>query len=135
MILYNNNLITLDYDPATDIVHVGYPDLHGYLLSEVKHSIDIIVDTVRSYDIKRLFLDSTKTVISVSEEESREISIYLAKGLATTRLQKLARLQTSNTVLEERSQNTIRVINSTMSIPFLIKNFSDKTEAAAWLIT
>lgn len=71
MVLFDNSLIKLDYDPATDILAVEYPDLHDFLLSEIKRSIDTLVDTVKHYDVKRLLLDSTRTVVAVSDEESR----------------------------------------------------------------
>jgi hypothetical protein len=51
-----------------------------------------MVDTVRHYDVKRLLLDTRKTVIAVSEEENREVTSQLASNLAKTPLQKLARI-------------------------------------------
>ena len=71
MLLFKNSIITLDYNPAADILEVAYPDLHGFLLPEIKHSIDIMIDNVKNYDVKRILLDSTRTVISVSDEESK----------------------------------------------------------------
>ena len=74
MVLFDNSLIRLDYNPATDILEVEYPDLYDYLLSEIRRSIDTLLDTVKNYDVKRLLLDSTRTIISVGDEESREIA-------------------------------------------------------------
>ena len=101
MILFQNSIVKLDYNPATDILEIEYPDLHGYLLLEIKHNINIIVDIIKSYDVKKLILDSSRTVIAVSEEESREVAMYLAAGIMTTRVQKVARLQSLNTVIEK----------------------------------
>ncbi len=56
MILFVNSVIKLNYEPATDIAVVEYPDLHDYLLPEIKHSIDKMVDVIRNYDIKNLLL-------------------------------------------------------------------------------
>jgi hypothetical protein len=108
MILFQNSFIKLDYDPATDIFEVGYPDLHGYLLPEIKHSINIMIETVKNYDVKRILLDSTRTVASVNHDESREIAAYLAAGLTKTRLQLLARVQLPNAAMETRAQANIR---------------------------
>ncbi|MBF9255044.1 hypothetical protein I2I11_17230 [Pontibacter sp. 172403-2] len=133
MVLFQNSIVKLDYNPATDILEIEYPDLHGYLLLEIKHNIDIIVDIIKSYDVKRLILDSTRTVISVSEEESREIAMYLAMGVMKTRVQKVARLESYNSTLEEAAQNNVRHIEESQLLPFLIKNFTCKADAVAWL--
>lgn len=133
MILFKNSIIKLDYDPATDILEVDYPDLHGYLLPEIKHAITILVDYVKNYDVKRVLLDSTKTLISVSEEESREIATFLAAGLVQTRVQKLARLQSHTPQVEETAQENIRHIRETLPLSFKVHNFTSKTEALAWL--
>lgn len=133
MILFTNSIIKLDYNPAADILEVGYPDLHGFLLPEIKHSIDIMIDNVKNYDVKRVLLDSTKTIISVSEEESKEVAMYLAGGLMKTRVQKLARLQSASAVVEATAQGNIKHIRESQALPFLLQNFTVKAEAVAWL--
>lgn len=134
MILLQNSIVKLDYNPATDILEIEYPDLHGYLLLEIKHNINLIVDIIKGYYVKRLLLDSTRTVISVSEEESREIATYLAVGIMKTRVQKVARLQSLNTTVEKTAQGNVRHIEESQPLPFQIQNFTSKTEATAWLM-
>ena len=133
MILYENSIIKLDYNPATDILVVKYPDLHNYLLPEIRHSIDILVETVKNYDIKKVLLDSTNTVVSVSAEESRDVALYLAAGLVQTRVVKLARVQSRSEVVETRAKGNIALVQQTQSLPFLLKNLSTTEEAMAWL--
>ncbi|MFD3003467.1 hypothetical protein ACFS7Z_24125 [Pontibacter toksunensis] len=100
MVLFDNSLIRLDYNPATDIMEVEYPNLHDYFLSDIKRSIDTLLDTVKIYDVKRLLLDSTRTIVSVGNVESREIATYLAAGLTKTRVQKLARVKSPSATVE-----------------------------------
>ena len=133
MILFQNSIVKLDYDPATDIVEVMYPDLHGFLLPEIKHTIDIIVDVMKSYDVKKMLLDSTKTVSSVTEDESREVAVYLAAGVANTRVQKVARIQSMVSTVESNAQNNIRHIQGSQLLPYQLKNFTSKADALAWL--
>ncbi|MFD3001464.1 hypothetical protein ACFS7Z_13925 [Pontibacter toksunensis] len=133
MILFHNSILKLDYSPATDILDVGYPDLHDYMLSEIKHSIDILIDTVKNYDVKKVILDSSRTVSSVSSEESREIAVYLASGLMKTRVQKVARVQSPSSDIEERAQGNIRHINESIQLPFQLQNFTSKEVAIEWL--
>jgi len=133
MILFENSIIKLNYDPSTDILEIQYPDLKDYLLPEIKHSIDVMVDIIKNYDIKRLLLDSTKTTSSVTEEQSRDIATYLATGIAKTRVEQVARLQSPVPETEERAQKNIQKLHQTMEMPFQLLNFTDKILALNWL--
>lgn len=133
MVLFDNSLIRLDYDPATDILVVEYPDLHDFLLTEIKRSIDTLVDTVKHYDVKRIMLDSTRTIISVSDEESREIALYLTAGLMRTRISKVARVQSPSATVEATAEGNIRHIKESISLPFDLQNFTNRKEAVEWL--
>jgi len=134
MILFENSVVKLDYNPATDILDVAYPDLHDYLLPEIKHSINILVDTIKGYDVKKLLLDSTRTVIAVDEAESREIAVYLAGGIMQTRVQKVARVESPSKSVEATAEVNIRHIRETQQLPFQLHNFTSKHEAVDWLI-
>ena len=135
MLLFENSIIKIDYNPATDILTVKYPDLHGYLLPEIKHSIDILVNNVRNYNVKYVLLDSTNTVVSVTPQESSEIATYMATGLATTRIQKVARLQSLDITVETRAKENIQKVFKSTPPPFRLKNFSNKADATTWLIS
>ncbi|NEM99126.1 hypothetical protein [Pontibacter burrus] len=133
MILFQNSLVTLTYKPATDVLEVQYPDLHGYLLPEIRHTINILVDMIRNYDVKRVLLDSTKTEISVSAEESREVTQWLAVGFMTTRLQKVARLQSKSEAVEKTAASNIAHVRQVNQLPFAVENFLDYNDAITWL--
>lgn len=133
MILFKDSVVSLDYDPTTDIVVVEYPDLHDYLLVEIKHSINKMIEIIRNYDIKKLMLDSTRTVSSVNEQESRETATYLAAGIAITRVQRVARLQSPVEAVESRAKGNIKHIQESQLLPFELKNFTDNAMALEWL--
>ncbi|NEM96468.1 hypothetical protein [Pontibacter burrus] len=134
MILFQNSLVKLDYDPATDIGVIEYPDLHDYLLPEIKHSIDLLVDAIRSYDVKRLVLDGTKTVATVDIEQDRAIATYMTAGLMRTRIQRLARIQSLNNLVDIRAQNNEKYVRETQVPPFPIQAFKSRGEAIDWLL-
>jgi hypothetical protein len=129
MVLFQNSLITLKYNPVTDIVEIDYPDLHDYLLPEIKHSIDALVESVRNYDVKKLLLDSSQTIVSVREEESREVALYLAQGLVQTRVQPLS------AVIETRAQENVQHVQKVWSLPFQLRHFTVKADALTWLMS
>ncbi|TPE41047.1 hypothetical protein [Pontibacter mangrovi] len=133
MILFENSIVVLAYSPATDIVEIKYPDLHGYLLPEIKHTIRNMVQVIKNYDVKRVLLDSTRTHVSVSDEESREVATFLATELAKTRVERVARLKSASDRVEKLAVANMGVIKLSGSIPFLLENFTTKEEAMAWL--
>ena len=133
MILFQNTLIKLDYEPSTDILTVAYPDLHTYLLPEINNSIDILISTVSNYDIKKVLLDSSKTSVAVAPEESQKISHHLADGFSKTRVQKVARLQSATHEVENLAQGNISEITREALLPFQIESFSDLNAAMSWL--
>jgi hypothetical protein len=134
MILFQNSIIKLDYTPATDILDVEYPDLHGFMLPEIKLNIDIMVDNIVNYDVKKILLDSSHTIISVSAEESRDVATYLAAGLLKTRVQKVARVQSNNISVETTARNNMQHIQESLPLPFQLQNFTGKADAIDWLI-
>ena len=133
MILFENGIIKLEYFPATDILEVAYPDLYDFLLPDVLHSIDILVGNIVHFDVKRVLLDSSLTVVAVSEEKSRRITAHLVAGLMRTRLQKLARVQSANPVVEATAQSNIKHVRDTLPLPFELRNFTCKSAAVGWL--
>lgn len=133
MVLFDNSLIKLDYSPVTDILEVAYPDLHEYLLPDIMSSIDTLIEVMVGYDVKRVLLDSSKTVVAVAPEQSRKITAHLIKGLVTTLITKLARLQSSNSTVEALAHGNIKYASETFAFPFDLKNFANKPEAVSWL--
>ncbi|RDV12980.1 hypothetical protein DXT99_22195 [Pontibacter diazotrophicus] len=134
MILLNNTILRLDYDPSTDILAVDDPDLHYFLLTEIKHKIDTLVNTVINYDVKRVLLDSTKTVISVREADSRETALYLAAGLMKSRVRKVARVQSTCAAVETTAQLNFRHVKDTLLLSFQVQSFASRASARQWLV-
>ena len=135
MILFRNSILILDYNPSTDILEVDYPDFPDYLIPEIKNSLDILFDHVRSYDVKKLLIDSSKTLTDVKDEDSRVVAMYLVNGLIKTRLQKVARVQSLVFSVENRAQENLKQIQQYVNLPFQVQNFRSKSDALTWLKT
>lgn len=135
MILHHNSLIKLEYSPATDILQVNYPDLYSYQLAEVRHSLSIMVDTIRNYDVKRLLLDASVTSIHISDEENSELNINLAAELSKTRLQKVARIHPLSPTRETIAQNNIDMMLRSGLISYQLRTFSNRSQALIWLMS
>lgn len=133
MILQNCD-IKLDYNPATDILEVEYPDMHSYQLSEIRYSMDLMVNSIRNFDIKRLLFDSSKTLISVSDNEYVQVMDELVCLLAKTRLEKVARIAIQDKNREKVEHDKIIIQAQIFQLPFQLKTFNNRSEAKVWLI-
>lgn len=134
MILHQSSLIRLDYNPATDILVVDYPDINEFLLPHIRQSLTLMVEAILNYDVKKLLLDASRTIIEISEEENKQVTMQLAADLMRTRLQKVARIQPVNMMQETRAQENISRIRQVGLLPYQLETFTSRTAAMAWLV-
>lgn len=133
MILLQNSILRLEYDPATDILQVRYPDLQRYHMSEIKHSLQIMVQTIRNYDVRKLLLDARTTSVEIDDEENRQLTMELTAMLSATRLAKVARLQPFDPENEERAQRNIEEARKTGALSYEVATFATPAAALKWL--
>src|SRR5687768_3138784 len=103
MVLHQSSLITLDYDPATDILSLDWPDVKDFLVPEVERELKVLIDTIKHYDVKKLLIDTSKADVEVNGAEYQVFLTNFANTLKDTRLQKIARVGTSNPEREKLS--------------------------------
>lgn len=133
MILLENSILRLDYDPATDILCVRYPDLQRFHLSEIKHSLQVMVETIRNYDVRKLLLDARTTAIELNNEENKQLTLAFAAMLSKTRLLKVARLKPFILEDEARAQQNIDAARAAGLLTYEVSTFTSLEEAIAWL--
>jgi predicted HAD superfamily phosphohydrolase YqeG len=124
-----HKLLLLEYDPTIDVLFVEWPDFNHYALPELHFTLESLVEIIRSFDIKNLLVDATKTVVAIEQEDYEEISGKFAQDLLTTRLQKLARLVSNSAVREKHVANFRKKSN----FSFAFESFATKEEAMSWL--
>ncbi|MCP2044219.1 hypothetical protein [Pontibacter sp. HSC-36F09] len=125
-----NKFLKLDYNPTYDVLFVEWPNMHDYTMPEVTYIIDEVIEAVRSYDIKRILTDTRQSKVTVPMEEYAKIINQLALQLATTRLQKFAKLNTRDADREAVSSNAAALVVGSITY----SSFDDLDEAVAWLI-
>lgn len=131
MILYEDGFLKLDYDANTDILYVPCPDIQAFELLHIHTALAIVVDILASYDIKRFLFDSSKSLIDINPAEYHQLLAQLTRGLVTSRLQKLARVVSTDLVRERSIEQFL--IQSKEHLPYEIQNFGNKTVALDWL--
>lgn len=129
MILFQSGLIKLDYDPATDILSVDMPSINYNLAAEFRRALDIIVENVRNYDVKKLLVDARKSVVEMETEDYAALVAGFTSDLKNTRLQKGARIVSDNRLRENIVQ---KVIEDAQPVS-LYQTFTAKADALAWL--
>ena len=134
MILHQDALIVLDYNPATDVLTLKWPDIRSFNLAELTHSFNSLVATIRHYDIKYLLVDArSHSVTEVTDEEYRQAVQKLSQDFGTTRLQKIARIQSYNLTHENQAQKLNAEVEKMMPPALAFRNFEKPTEASTWL--
>lgn len=134
MLLHKDGLIELNYDVRSDILSVRWPDLNGITISELEFSITKLVDTLRHYDIKNLLIDSRSSKIAdITREEHLKVLLEFVKLLMTTRLEKLARIETTDIGREGVVDIAAEEAINRLGIRFDFRNFSDEVSAREWL--
>jgi hypothetical protein len=128
-----SGIITLDYNPATDVLISEMPDTREFGLSEVSFCLELIVENVRNYDIKHLLLDSSKSVLGLEGEAYKSLSIKFSRDLMSTRLKKIARVGTTNSNREEKSAKLTTELRQELNFPIQFQNFTNQAEALQWL--
>ncbi|GGG16152.1 hypothetical protein [Pontibacter amylolyticus] len=124
-----NKFLKLDYNPTYDVLFVEWPNMHDYTMPEVSYIIDEVIDAVRSYDVKRILTDTRQSKVTVPLEEYAKVVNQLALQLATTRLQKFAKLNTRDADREAISSNAAALVVGSVAY----RSFDNIDEAIAWL--
>lgn len=133
MILHRDGLIVLEYEAATDILSVSWPDSRRASAAELQFSIAKLMDTLRHYDIKKLFIDASENVENVSDEEYRSMNMKFAGELIATRLQRIARVGAPDSERQKMVQEIAEkyLFESNGNITF--REFPDADAAMEWL--
>jgi hypothetical protein len=134
MILHRDGLIELRYDAATDILSVRWPDSRNASKAELQFSIAKLIDTLRHYDIKKLFIDASENVENVSDEEYREMNQKFAEDLvSSTHLQKIARIGAPNAIRQKIVEDIAGAELEKRQSKLSFREFGDEQSALEWL--
>ncbi|WP_026461477.1 hypothetical protein [Adhaeribacter aquaticus] len=136
MLLFQNSLIVLDYEPSTDILSVKWPNVERYLLPEVKMALKTVVEYITSYDVKKLLIDASTTQSSpglIDSPEYKEIITNFVISLPKTRLQKSARIIALDAEREIKTQKLTSEIKSETKYQIESRDFRNKEDAITWL--
>jgi hypothetical protein len=135
MILHQDGLIMLLYEPRTDILSVRWPDINHTTVPVLKYSFIKLMDAINHYHITKLLIDSRDTAGDVEDEDYKLLVTQLSQDLAATSLNKIARIVSGDEKREARTQAYTSEIKAKINFKLKSKEFNDEEEAIAWLIS
>lgn len=125
----HSEIVNLYYNPTTDVLSVEWPDIHTYNMDEIRSALGDIVLNIRNFGVKRLLIDSRKTVIGISNGQYEKITTQFIKDIIASPIEKVARMESADAARETRLAGLIS--GCRMTIAF--RNFATKEEAVKWL--
>ncbi|WP_147294168.1 hypothetical protein [Pontibacter diazotrophicus] len=134
MLLYRG-IITLDYNPATDVLTTSMPDLRNVALSEIGYCLSMIFESIKNYDIKHLLLDCRCSIVEIEDEHYKSIAFEFSKVLMKTRLNRIARVGTADAGREERAAKISEELDQELPLRVVYRSFSSRAEAMDWLLS
>ncbi|GAB2548080.1 hypothetical protein [Rufibacter soli] len=129
MDILQHTLLQLEYDPATDILYLDWPDTSLFTLEEIKGAFQEMVKAIKDYDIKKLFLDSSHQEMNIIDPAFLEVMQEIAYSLLGTRLTKIARITTSDQYREQKMEEA----QARAGLHLQVRSFADKQAALEWL--
>jgi hypothetical protein len=134
LILYKDNIVELDYQPAHDLLITCQPATRPYDANEVRSAFISIITHVKEYYITRLLLDFTRNTYDLTEPEYKNTMAQLTVGLLQTSLQKVARLSTPDAIREHKISSMLHTIQVAVPMAVEVQMFTTKEEAMQWLL-
>ncbi|MDQ3292581.1 MAG: hypothetical protein M3Q05_14940 [Bacteroidota bacterium] len=133
MILHQDGLIILLYDPTTDILSVRWPDINYTSIPILKYSSIKLIDAINHYQITRLLIDSRDTAGEVEDLEYEQFALHISKDLAATALHKIAWVVSEDEARQARTQAYSKDILAKVVFHQEKQVFCDEEAAIAWL--
>ncbi len=133
MILHKDGLIQLDYDVWSDILRVKWPDITAFIKLEVQYSFKLLIDNVRHCDVKRLLIDSRHNTVEIPDVEYKGLMWQFSQDLLATRLQKVARIVSTDVARENKVKAVSEEIKAQLTMTLQSQNFENEADALVWL--
>src|SRR5688572_14729253 len=123
MLLYTDRYFDHVYEVKYDMLTVKWLTIESLYLPEILHSVKVLVENIKNYNIRYLLIDASGIAEHSSVEEDNAVVEMLFSGLANTHLEKLARVQSGNIIRENYLKENIAEINKNHN--FEVRFFKD----------
>src|SRR5688572_27022107 len=131
MILHSDRYFEHLYDVKLDMVSIKWPTIESIYLPEILNSVSILVENVINYNIRNMLVDASDTKLLADYADADKVVNMFVDGLAKSRLEKLARIESANTYREI----ILKLLASEMNNRYQYETrfFNDYVSAYKWL--
>jgi hypothetical protein len=131
MILHSDRYFEHLYDVKLDMVSVKWPTIESIYLPEILNSVSILVQNVINYNIRNMLVDASETKLLADYNDADKVVNMFVDGLAKSRLEKLARIESVNLDREIMLKLLASELNSKYN--YETRFFNDYSSAFKWL--
>lgn len=131
MILHSDRYFEHLYNVKLDMVSVKWPTIESIYLPEILNSVSILVENVINYNIRNILVDASETKLLADYYDADKVVHLFIDGLAKSRLEKLARIESLNSDRE----SMLKLLASEMNNKYQYETrfFNDYNSAYKWL--
>ncbi|WP_210487117.1 hypothetical protein [Rufibacter aurantiacus] len=126
--IIHSGIVTLDFDPDTEILVTEMPDVTHLAPPEVGFCLDVILDSIRGFHVGGLLLDASQSPEGAGDGANGDLARRFTEELGSTCVRKVARIGTADALgLQESTQP------QTIARPFF-RDFATRPEGMRWLL-
>ena len=127
---YQSTVITLTYEPETDILIATWTNGLPLSAGEVHESMHKVIEAINVFQCRKIVIDASNAVALMEDACFKSSLAGFINDLRNANIKKLARIITSYPAREE----IFNYLQNELSIPFQLHDFNNKKEAIKWLI-
>ncbi|MBB6609944.1 hypothetical protein H7F15_02750 [Pontibacter sp. Tf4] len=133
MLLYEDAIIQVHYEPASDVLTTSLQSARAYDAGEIRKAFQSVITNINAYHVTRLLLDLSLSQSGLPEHAYKQNMTLLVEGLKHTQLRKIARVGTQDSVREANILHIFENINAGIGLQAEFQNFSAQADALQWL--
>ena len=131
MVLHSDRYFEHLYDVKLDLVSVKWPTIESIYLPEILNSVSILVENVINYNIRNMLVDARETKLLADYLDADKVVHLFIDGLSKSRLEKLARIESS--ITEREIMLKLLASNMNSKYQYETRFFNDYDSAFKWL--
>jgi len=130
MILYQNELLKLDFQPSQRLLEITWPSFEGRSKEESKLIITRVLNAINDYEVNYLLIDAKATNLGIEISQFHDLASFFITELPKTSVKRVARIST----YDQNREQLVNHLASGQPMDIDYSNFTNKTEALAWLL-
>lgn len=133
MVLYEDLTVKIELYPAGGIIYIEWFDQNVFRMSDFEFSFTLLMENLERYGVKKLLVQTSRTMIHLPDAEYISVIGLLQSGLAHSRVLKVAKLFVDKSERDLRCKKYFKDMLNEMELEIGFRNFDTCGEALDWL--